>query len=640
MGKQSRLKRIIHRTAFRLKLQRIAERTATTGLLAVVTLMLGLYYLKTGVLDWSDMWVFGLIAAAWLVTGVVWGLTVRDSAAAVAARVDAACGLHNALSSALLFSQGIKEAPDDQKPFMEAEIRRAKMVMDQASSRKAVPFRWPRDSVPLTVLLASLVGFAAMRIPRQEASAVQPRPRVVTQPKIHIDDALVREYQEELFDLTEQAHKLNDKKLEKFLRQQQKLLDDLKRGKLSKKDFLKRYDRLMKQFGKRQEQLGRNIEKMNELLSKAGKQFEKSKLTKRLAQALEAKNMDQAAKEMQRLLRKLQSGKMTNAQKRQLRKTLRKAAEVLQKNKLARQLDQALRRQEQHIKEQLNRMDKQIRRAKEQARKAANPAQRKQMERRLNQLKNRRRKMQRHRQRLAQQRRALQMLQRQMKQTAGQKTDPKLMAELQKLMRQMQRYRHQVARSNARSQAKMSLKDLRELLKRLRAQKPGRKGRINDFFNRARGRRRGQGGRDGRSGRRPGSRGQGGRRPAGLGPIQLQPGGTRPGGLQRGQGRNGHQGRGQGGRKAGTQPGGDVHGRPTSLDGERHDRYVHGREQKGPSADQVFRGAADKGFTSANYRKLYVRYRKLQKQILQEENIPPGYRYYVRRYFKLIRPRK
>ncbi|MCD6497323.1 MAG: hypothetical protein J7M25_03360 [Deltaproteobacteria bacterium] len=637
MGQQDRLKRIIRRTAFRLKLQRVAERTATTGLLAVVTLMLGLYYLKTGVLGWSDMWVFGLIASSWIATGVVWGLTIHDAADALAARVDAACGLHNALSSALLFSAELPHAPDDQKPFMEAEIRRAANIMDQASARKAVPFQWPRDTVPLTVLLAVLVGFAAMRIPQSQARAVQPRIKRIVQPRIHIDEALIREYQEELQDLKEQAHKLKDEQLEKFLRKQQKLLDDLRRGKLSKRDFLKRYNQLMKQFGKRQEQLGRNIEKMNELLSKAGKSFEKTKLTRKLAQALEEKNMEQAAKEMQKLLHKLQTGKMTNAQKRQLRKALRKAAEVLQKHKLARQLDQALRRQEQRIKEQMQRMDKQISRAKQQARKATNPEQRKQMERRLNELKNRRRRMQQHQQRLAAQRRALQTLQRQMKQTAGQKTDPKLMAELQKLMRQMQRYQHQVARSNARSQAKMSLKDLRELLKRLRAQKPGRKGRINDFFNRARGRRGGRGGRSGR----PGGGRQGGRRPGGLGPIQLQPGGTRPGGLQRGQGRNGSQGPGRpGGHKAGSRPGGDVNGRPTSLDGERHEHYVPGRQQKGPSADQVVRGAADKGFTSVNYRKLYVRYRKLQKQILQEENIPPGYRYYVRRYFKLIRPRK
>ena len=81
-------------------------------------------------------------------------------------------------------------------------------------------------------------------------------------------------------------------------------------------------------------------------------------------------------------------------------------------------------------------------------------------------------------------------------------------------------------------------------------------------------------------------------------------------------------------------------GRQTSMDSTRHEKYVKGKHGKGPSADQVVSGSAEKGFKSSGYRKLYVRYRKLQKEVLQEEDIPAGYRYYIKRYFRLIRSRK
>ena len=53
----------------------------------------------------------------------------------------------------------------------------------------------------------------------------------------------------------------------------------------------------------------------------------------------------------------------------------------------------------------------------------------------------------------------------------------------------------------------------------------------------------------------------------------------------------------------------------------------------------VYKGSAQKGFSSHSYRKVYVAYRKIREAVLNAEQVPPGYRDRIRRYFWLIRPR-
>jgi len=50
-------------------------------------------------------------------------------------------------------------------------------------------------------------------------------------------------------------------------------------------------------------------------------------------------------------------------------------------------------------------------------------------------------------------------------------------------------------------------------------------------------------------------------------------------------------------------------------------------------------GAAERGFTGNRYQKVYTQYRTVAEDVLEQESIPAGYEFYVRRYFQLIRPR-
>ena len=55
---------------------------------------------------------------------------------------------------------------------------------------------------------------------------------------------------------------------------------------------------------------------------------------------------------------------------------------------------------------------------------------------------------------------------------------------------------------------------------------------------------------------------------------------------------------------------------------------------------EVILGAAERGFASRGYQKVYREYHTVAEEALNKDEIPGGYRFYVRRYFQLIRPRE
>jgi len=67
---------------------------------------------------------------------------------------------------------------------------------------------------------------------------------------------------------------------------------------------------------------------------------------------------------------------------------------------------------------------------------------------------------------------------------------------------------------------------------------------------------------------------------------------------------------------------------------------VEGEHREGPTRSEVILGAADRGFVSRDYRRVYTEYQQHADEVLEQDEIPAGYRFYVRRYFQLIRPRE
>jgi len=68
--------------------------------------------------------------------------------------------------------------------------------------------------------------------------------------------------------------------------------------------------------------------------------------------------------------------------------------------------------------------------------------------------------------------------------------------------------------------------------------------------------------------------------------------------------------------------------------------HATGKAGAGPSRSQTILGASEKGFSSRDYHKVYDDYHAVVEEVMSQQNVPPGYRYYVKRYFQLIRPRE
>ena len=101
-------------------------------------------------------------------------------------------------------------------------------------------------------------------------------------------------------------------------------------------------------------------------------------------------------------------------------------------------------------------------------------------------------------------------------------------------------------------------------------------------------------------------------------------------------GQNGNQGPGWG---TGHDP--NVQGKTaTNPKVGTQDTQVQGADTgQGGSRSEVILGAAERGFASKGYTRVYREYHTVAEEALNTDEIPGGYRFYVRRYFQLIRPR-
>jgi hypothetical protein len=113
--------------------------------------------------------------------------------------------------------------------------------------------------------------------------------------------------------------------------------------------------------------------------------------------------------------------------------------------------------------------------------------------------------------------------------------------------------------------------------------------------------------------------------------------GNGSGGQQSGRGEGG----GKGGHGAGTEHDPNVQGKATASVGGTQDTQVAGNDTgQGGSRSEVILGAAERGFASRGYEKVFREYHTVAEEALDKDEIPGGYRFYVRRYFQLIRPRE
>jgi len=101
----------------------------------------------------------------------------------------------------------------------------------------------------------------------------------------------------------------------------------------------------------------------------------------------------------------------------------------------------------------------------------------------------------------------------------------------------------------------------------------------------------------------------------------------------------GGSGKGQGeGWGTGHDP--NVKGDKSEIKGSTKDvTAVASDTGQGTASSQVISGAAQRGFVGRGYKQVYTDYQTVAEDVMNRDDIPPGYKFYVRRYFQLIRPR-
>ncbi|HYP91352.1 MAG TPA: hypothetical protein VEQ59_24465, partial [Polyangiaceae bacterium] len=523
-------------------------------------------------------------------------------------------GLNDRIANALAFSQ-IPEG--ERTPLMQAAIADAAEQVGKLEPRRAAPIGVPRELGYSGLLLLGLVGLAALEV---RVLREVPAPIVKVQPMLlSADDVeLFREIGEQL------AKNADDPQVSAAARRFNQLVEDIAAHRMDRREVFERLGSLERELAESSE-LDR--EALDDGLKELARQLEKSGLTKPAAQALSEKRLadaEQALRELAERLKKKQNPP-SKAELDKLRSALQKAgaaatehqAGIEQRRKELEEEQQSLLKKKQQPGDNNAKTDQKLAENK----------------RRLERLGRDKQKADKSQQKLSE-------LDKQLQEAARQ-----LMQDAQGAGQSLESAAEDVNRMGKQQmsdeQKKEMLKRLQELREVLRQQGKGGKeqmDRMQKFGERARG----GGKQPGQSGK-PGNGSQPGQlklsRGTGDGPsIDVPMPGSSPGAGQEGSG-EGQQGS-EPGKSYGSGHDDKLAGDPTKLDGKTQDVSAAGVDSgQGAASAEVIYGAAERGFVGKGYQKVFTDYQTVAEQVMTQDEIPPGYRFYVRRYFQLIRPR-
>jgi hypothetical protein len=416
--------------------------------------------------------------------------------------------------------------------------------------------------------------------------------------------------------------------LDEFANKIEKLLGQAENGEISKEQLL---DALAKAEEALNKDAEPNPEEVATKLGEMGKELAKEQMTKELGEALEKKDLEKAQKELEKLAEKLDKKELSDKQKEDLAKKL---------DQVAKQMEKKDEQEQKKTDERQQKIQEEIRRLEKQKDEAKNDKQKEDLERRLEEKQRELKQLKKEdeQKQASEQRRAVKRLEKDMEKAAEnlqkpEKKDGETDKDKEERDRQASQGLKDAARETGRvdkdqrkqaSQKKMSsqMDDLREAMRR--AKQKGNKGpqdpfnkngKNQDFISRARG-----------------GKGKG---------QQWKPGQTGLGqgqgsGQGSGQGGNGQQ---QGGKEWGTGHDDNLEGDETQISGNDKSVDVQGKSgENGGSTRETILAAAQKGFASQRYSKVYADYQRIVEEVMRTEKLPSSYKYYVKRYFAKIHP--
>lgn len=550
-------------------------------------------------------------------------------------RLDQHHGLRGRLTNAVeLAASGQAE----RSVLAELAIEDACASVAKLEPRRAVPLGWPRGAGPAAGMCCGVALLALLYVPRLPPVVAAAPVSTIEPLEMPPDDLQL--FKDALAELQQQQH---SPEVQAAIDRFNQLVEDVANRRLNREEAFRRMEEIERDLLK-----GAEADKMalQEALKETAEELQNSELAEPLAKSLAEQKLAESEKQLRELAEKLRRPGNQKPDKKQLEK-LRRALEAA-----------TARRQEalEAINEKRAELRDDLLKKKQQQPDggAPDPKEQSLLEKKKRELE----RLDREAERRERAGRALSKLDRDLAKAAEDlMRDLGLSAEdLEQAAEDLNRLDQEQMSEQEKEQLRQRLEELRELIRQQGQGGQKRMARMLKFGQRARGNRGGQRGQRGQEGdgQQPGKEGELRPGKGGAGEeemLVIGPGGKPipmlgPGsGSQGSQGSDGAEQGGDpnqpGGKGIGHEAGGNPMGKEaTDPKMSTQDVEAQGLDGKGPTNAEVILAAAERGFGGGRYKNVYREYRTVAEDQIEKEDIPDGYRFYVRRYFQLIRPRE
>jgi len=575
--------------------------------------------LRLGQAGQRNLLILGALPVLVLALGVARVLLARPPAWRGSLALDEFHRLHDRVTSALTFSQ----VPEPgRSPMMQAAIEDGVAIAGSLDPRSAVPIRVPPEAGLVAALALGLYGLSTLEVRHYRQL---PPPASFEPMQMSADDIeLFRDVAKEL-----QA-KNDDPNALLAVGRFNQLVEDIAEHRLDRHEVFQRMGDLERDL---KDNVDLDQDARDEGLKGLARELEKSGLSKPAAAALDEKRLADAEKALRELAEKLKKkeGRPNAAELDKLRQALEKASRS-NEERLKSIADRRRELEEEHKSLLKKKGEQPDAGASSDPKLADNERRLEHLDREKSRAEHSQRQMSELDQQLAQAARDLM------------KDSQQSAQDLEQGAQDINRMAKQEASEEQKKELLKKLQEMRELMRQQGKGGKDQMQRLAKFGQRARGQN-GQG-----QGQGQGEDHAGGQKPngplrLGSGPgsvsveipvAQNRPGeGSNQAGDKPGSGQE--QGAGPG---AGTGHNKDLAGAASDLKGKTQDVTAAGADTgQGAASSQVIFGAAERGFVGHGYKQVFTDYQTVAEQALSKDEIPSGYRFYVRRYFQLIRPR-
>jgi len=525
---------------------------------------------------------------------------------------------------------------DARTPLMEAAIEDAAQHAGRLSPVEAVPLVVPRGASVALLLLFGVATTASLEV-RTRVAALPPHVEPEGLAMSPDDLELFREASRSL------AQKESSPELRAAVDRFNQLIEDIAQKRLDRSEAFRRMEAIERELLKGE---AADAKRLQAALSETARDLDKSALAKPLSEALAKGDLERAKQALRELSKRIEGKEKGKPEKAELERLQKALAQAAARRKEA---VEGLEAKRAELEEELR--DKRQRDASADA--GASSA------RDQDELRKKERELERlDREREQQERvaRELERLDREIRKAAEDLLrDSGMSAEdLKRAAEGVEEMQREQMTQQEKEELRQRLQELKELLRQQGKGGKPRLARMMRFGKRAQGegeRPQGESGEPGEGSQSEpsgeGKDGPGKSGPAGGQRWVLGPSGQKVLTIGLGAGAPMPSGAGDEGSGPAHGPGqgaghdGNVDGKATNSAMRTQDVEAHAVDaQSGPTNSEVILSAAEKGFRGQGYKKVFTQYHTVAEAQIGKDDIPDGYRFYVRRYFQLIRPRE